>query len=99
MIQARCPKLLQRMAPAAEPPSKCQRTSTGITSPSGVDSLPVTPDGKDSKITVSEASGRALKGLVSFLYSDMLPSFDTEEAGGSGSDLPAGLSACFELMV
>ena len=82
MIQARCPKLLQRMAPETEPAAKRPRTSTEITSPSGVDSVPVTPDRKESKITVSEASGQALKGLVTFLYSDMLPGFITEEASG-----------------
>ena len=96
MLQARCPRLLQRMggAPEGEPASKRPRTSTESTSASRVDS-----DGKDSKITVSEASGQALKGLVTFLYSDTLPSFDTEDADSSESDLPSGLSACFELMV
>ena len=92
MIQARCPKLLQRMAPGGEPTPKRQRTSTESisteststestltesSSPNGVASIPLTPDGKESKITVSEASGRALRGLVRFLYSDMLPGFET----------------------
>ena len=54
MIQARCPKLLQRMALEAEPAAKRQRststeststesTLTESSSPNGVASVPLTP--------------------------------------------------------
>ena len=48
-----------------------------------------------ASVTVSDATGRALSGVVRFLYSDTLPDFDEMDAEG----LSSGLDAAFELMV
>ena len=68
-------------------------------------------DAASSSITVSGVTGRALGGVVRFLYSDTLPDFDemdTNQVNSSSSsssshassdELPLGLSAAFELMV
>ena len=104
LLYVRCPKLFQKQHPQHQHQehSKRQRLS-----PNGVASPMLSPmakaGGDDSAaaatITMSEVTGRALRGIVRFLYSDTLPDFDDESSTSVVDEWSSGLDAAFELMV
>ena len=91
LLHARCPKLFQQQqqqqqlhsSPSSSSSSTTHSSKRSRLSPSGIASPMLSPPAKaggndegTASITVSDATGRALSGVVRFLYSDTLPAFD-----------------------
>ena len=120
LLYARCPKLFKQpqqhdssasFSSSAYCPKRLRVSPSSIASP--MLSPPATAGVSVEEGTasiVSDATGRALQGVVRFIYSDTLPDIDemdeqTKKASSSSSSsssceaLPAGLDAAFELMI